>query len=146
MRLALEEAEKAAQRDEVPIGALMVNKTTGAVISQAGNATRALFDPTAHAEILAIRAAAEMEQTQRLPDYDLYVTLEPCPMCAAAISYARIHTIIYGAHDPKSGGISSGPCLYEHSQMHHKPNVISGILEQECSQILKNFFAQKRQK
>ena len=145
MRVALKEANLCIARDEVPIGAVLVEKDTGKIVAQAGNRTRELADPSAHAEILVIREQCKKLGVQRLPEYDLYVTLEPCPMCAAAISYARIHTLHIGAADPKSGGVLSGPALYGHSQLHHKPDVVSDILAEDCGHILTDFFKQKRQ-
>ena len=144
MHSALEEANSCIARDEVPIGAVLVERDTGKIVAQAGNRTRELADPTAHAEMLVIRQHCEKLGVQRLPEYDLYVTLEPCPMCAAAISYARINTLYIGASDPKSGGVISGPCLYEHSQLHHKPQVVSDLISDECGQILTEFFKKKR--
>ena len=146
MLAALEEARSAGMRDEVPIGAVLVHATTGDIVARAGNCTIEQSDPTSHAEILVIREMCAQLGVQRLPEYDLYVTLEPCPMCAAAISFARINTLIFGAFDPKSGGLSSSMNLYQHPQMHHKPNVKSGLMEEECSVLLKTFFAAKRQK
>ncbi len=146
MQAALAEAHKAYARDEVPIGAVLVDSRTGEIVARASNATREMADPTAHAEILAIREMAKQLGVQRLPEYDLYVTLEPCPMCASAISFARIRRLVFGAMDPKSGGLTHGPKLYDHAQLHHKPEVISGVLAEECGQILKDFFATKRGK
>ena len=144
MRRAMEEARKAYARDEVPIGAALVDTHTGNIAACAGNRTIEKADPTAHAEILVIREICAQLEVQRLPGYDLYVTLEPCPMCAAAISYARIRRLVIGAADPKSGGVLAGPQLYAHSQLHHKPEVISGILGDDSSTLLKNFFKKKR--
>ena len=149
MALALEQALLAQDRDEVPIGAVLVNMADGQVVAEAGNATRAVCDPTAHAEIAVIRQRCAELGAQRIPGHVLYVTLEPCPMCAAAISFARIDRVVYGAHDPKSGGLNmnmaTGPRLYTHAQLHHKPDVVSGIKEQECGALLSAFFARKRQ-
>lgn len=145
MSAALEEARLAGQRDEVPIGAVLVDTRTGEIVSRAGNRTIEQADPTAHAEILVIRELCRKLGVQRLPEYDLYVTLEPCPMCAAAISFARIRTLFYGADDPKSGAVTSQNInLYGFPQLHHTPAVETGILQNECSQILKDFFAEKR--
>ncbi|MDD3020311.1 MAG: nucleoside deaminase [Alphaproteobacteria bacterium] len=144
MLAALEEARLAGERDEVPIGAVLVHRDSGKITARAGNRTIEHCDPTAHAEIQVIRDVCQHEGAQRIPDYDLYVTLEPCPMCAAAISFARIGTVYFGASDPKSGGLTSTVNLYGHSQLHHKPSVVSGILQEECAEILKNFFALKR--
>ena len=144
MTAALKEAEKARQRGEVPIGAALVDTRTGDIVATDGNRTIELSDPTAHAEIMVIRQAARQQNAQRLPEFDLYVTLEPCPMCAAALSYARIRRVVYGARDEKSGGISTGPALYTHSQLHHKPEVVSGIMAEECAKIITDFFREKR--
>ncbi|MFY0596225.1 MAG: nucleoside deaminase [Cognatishimia sp.] len=143
MELALSEAQAAADRGEVPVGAVVIDPD-GKVIAQAGNRTRELNDPTAHAEILAIRAACQTLNSERLPGYDLYVTLEPCPMCASAISQTRIARVYYGAADPKSGGVAQGPRVFDHPQSHHKPEVYDGISAEACEEILKNFFRQKR--
>lgn len=144
MLLALEEARLAGARNEVPIGAVLVNKKTGEIVSKSGNRTIELSDPTAHAEILVIREACQKLGVQRIPDHDLYVTIEPCPMCAAALSFARIDTIFFGASDPKSGGITSQVDLYAKPQIHHKPAIQSGLYEGECGQLMKEFFAGKR--
>jgi tRNA(adenine34) deaminase len=144
MLRALEEAKKAAERDEVPIGAVLVHRETGQIVSQQGNKTIELADPTAHAEILTIREQCKKLGVQRLPDYDLYVTIEPCPMCAAALSFARIGTIYIGAEDNKSGGVSTPVSLYTHSQIHHKPQVKFGLLAEKSAQLMRDFFAQKR--
>mgnify|MGYP006272810587 CR=1 FL=1 len=144
MQAALEQAQSAFDRDEVPIGAVIVNRKTDDIVARASNRTRELADPSAHAEILAIREACGMAGAQRIPDMDLYVTLEPCPMCAAAISYARIHTVVIGADDPKSGGVLHGPALYEHSAMHHKPCVEHGLYANDSAALLKTFFKSKR--
>ncbi len=144
MLAALEEAQLAARQDEVPIGAVLVHRESGEIKARAGNRTIQLCDPTAHAEIQVIRDVCRLEGVQRIPDYDLYVTLEPCPMGAAAISFARIGTVYFGAPDPKSGGLTSPVNLYSHTQLHHKPSIVSGILGQESSDLLKAFFAGKR--
>jgi|TARA_R110000868_G_scaffold225601_6_gene477863 tRNA(Arg) A34 adenosine deaminase TadA len=146
MQAALEEANKAATADEVPIGAVLVNKTSGEIVARGFNTTRMDCDPTAHAEINAIRALAKKVGAQRIPDHDLYVTLEPCPMCASAISFARISRVIYGADDAKSGGLSvlDGPNLYSKSALHHKPEVISGHFADECGAVIRDFFKAKR--
>lgn len=141
MDVALDEARAAAQRGEVPVGAVIVQ--AGKVVAQAGNRTRELGDPTAHAEMLAIRAACA-QRGERLPDCDLYVTLEPCPMCGSAISFARIRRLYYAASDPKSGGLEQGPRLYAHPQCHHKPEVYGGVGEAPASALLKDFFARRR--
>lgn len=136
--IALEQAANAAKRGEVPVGAVIV--LGGQAIAQAGNRTRELRDPTAHAEILAIRAACASLGLERLVGCDLYVTLEPCPMCAAAISNARIARLYYGASDPKSGGVMQGAKIFTHAQCHHVPEVYDGIDEEKCSELLVAFF------
>lgn len=146
MRLALNEAKKAFACDEVPIGAVIVDPVTGKIIAKAHNKTEFGTDPTAHAEILAIRKAARKLKSKRLWGLDLYVTLEPCTMCAAAISFARFRKICYGAADIKGGAIAGGVCFYDAPTCHHRPETISGVLDLECGQILKDFFAQKRLK
>lgn len=144
MQEALLEAQKAALRDEVPIGAVLVDSRTGEIAARASNMTIEHSDPTSHAEILVIRDMCRQLGVQRLPEYDLYITLEPCPMCAAAISFARIRKLVFGASDPKSGGVLSGPALYTHAQLHHKPQVEHGLMAKESSIILKEFFKLKR--
>lgn len=143
MNQALEEARAAAQRGEVPVGAVVVDPK-GRVIAAAGNRTRELNDPTAHAEILAIRAACSAVGAERLVDHDLYVTLEPCAMCAAAIANARIRRLYYGAADPKSGGVAHGARVFEHAQTHHVPEVYDGFAERESAELLRSFFAKRR--
>ena len=144
MTLALEEAKAAATREEVPIGAVLVHAETREIAARNGNRTREFNDPTAHAEILVIREVCQQEGAQRIPDYDLYVSLEPCAMCAAAISFARIRRVVYGAPDPKGGGIDHGGKFYEQPTCHHKPAVTSGVMAEECGQILRDFFKDKR--
>ena len=143
MEIALREARAAALRGEVPVGAVVV-APSGAVVARAGNRTRELNDPTAHAEILAIRAACAAAGLERLAGHDLYVTLEPCPMCAAAISAARIGRLYYGAADPKSGGVAVGARVFSHPQCHHVPEVYDGIAATEAGAMLKDFFAGRR--
>ena len=143
MDTALDEARAAAARGEVPVGAVIVSPQ-GEVVARAGNRTRELNDPTAHAEILALRAACAAAGSERLPGHALYVTLEPCPMCAAAISNARIARLYYGAADPKSGGVSVGPRIFTHPQCHHVPDIYDGIAAAESEAMLKSFFAAKR--
>jgi len=143
MEAALEEARSAGDRSEVPVGAVLVGHD-GKVLAKAGNRTRELSDPTAHAEILVIRAACEILGAERLTGCDLYVTLEPCAMCAAAISAARISRLYYGADDPKSGGVAHGPKVFSHSQAHHVPEVYDGIGAKDASALLKTFFAARR--
>lgn len=143
MQTALKAARDAATRGEVPVGAVIV-APSGRVVSIAGNRTREHNDPTAHAEILALRAACAEAGSERLPGHDLYVTLEPCPMCAAAISFARIRRLYYGAADPKSGGVAQGPRIYEHPQAHHAPEVYGGIAEAQSEALLRSFFQDRR--
>jgi len=144
MQAAMEEAKAAASRDEVPIGAVIVHEDK--IIARAGNRTRELNDPTAHAEILAIRDACAIAGTQRIPGYDLYVTLEPCTMCAAAISFARINRLVIGADDEKGGGVLYGAKFYEQKTCHHRPQITQGPMADECGIILKNYFKDKRKK
>ncbi len=144
MHLALEEANAAAGRDEVPIGAVIVDPSSGEVIARAGNRTRELHDPSAHAEMLAIRQACEKAGAQRIPGLELYVTLEPCAMCAAAISFARISIVIIGAEDSKGGGVLHGGKFYEQPTCHHRPEVKSGVMMEDCADILRRFFKAKR--
>lgn len=143
MDIALHEAQIAAQLGEVPVGAVVVSPG-GEVIAQAGNRTREMSDPTAHAEVLAIRAACNSLGVDRLPDHDLYVTLEPCPMCATVISFARIRRLYFGASDPKSGGVRQGPRVFDHAQCHHVPEVYDGIAETQAAALLTDFFESKR--
>ncbi|WP_295073173.1 nucleoside deaminase [Tabrizicola sp.] len=142
MGFALDEARAAADRGEVPVGAVVVQGDR--VLAQAGNRTRELSDPTAHAEMLAIRDACAVLGSERLVGCDLYVTLEPCPMCAAAISAARVGRLYYGAADPKSGGVSVGARIFSHPQCHHVPEVYDGIGAGEAEALLKGFFAGRR--
>ncbi|WP_377507411.1 nucleoside deaminase [Octadecabacter sp. R77987] len=143
MDTALREARAAATRGEVPVGAVIVD-AGGALIAADGNRTRELNDPTAHAEILVIRAACAALGQERLTGCDLYVTLEPCPMCAAAISNARIARLYYGAADPKSGGVDHGARVFTHPQCHHAPDVYDGISATASSDLLRDFFASRR--
>jgi tRNA(adenine34) deaminase len=143
MDLALAQAAAAATRGEVPVGAVLVDPE-GRIAAKAGNRTRELSDPTAHAEILVIREACLKTGSERLPGYDLYVTLEPCPMCAAAISFARIRRLYYGASDPKSGGVAHGARVFAHPTCHHAPEVYDGLAEAEAAILLKSFFAGRR--
>ena len=142
---ALEEAAKALERGEVPVGAIIVEKSS-TIIARAGNETRARLDPSAHAEVLAIRQACTALKTERLVDCDMYVTLEPCAMCAALIANARIRRIYFAASDPKSGGIQQGARIFDHKQTHHVPEVYSGIGDEKAANLLRNFFATKRLK
>jgi len=143
MDRALRQARLAAERGEVPIGAVIVGQD-GAVLAEAGNQTEADRDPTAHAEMLAIRAAATRLGAARLVDCDLHVTLEPCPMCAQAISFARIRRVYYGASDPKGGGIEHGPRIFSQPTCHHRPEVYPGIGEREAGELLREFFRDRR--
>ncbi len=142
MALALDEARAAALRGEVPVGAVVVRGQE--VLARAGNRTRELSDPTAHAEMLAIREACRFTGSERLVGCDLYVTLEPCPMCAAAISAARVGRLYYGAADPKSGGVTVGARVFSHPQCHHVPEIYDGIGAGEAEALLKGFFADRR--
>jgi tRNA(Arg) A34 adenosine deaminase TadA len=143
MLRALSEAEAAGRRGEVPIGAVVVGPD-GALLAAAGNRTRELNDPTAHAEILAIRAACAALGSERLIGCDLYVTLEPCPMCAAAISFARLRRLYYGASDPKGGGVEHGARVFSQPTCHHAPELYPGIAEAQAGALLKTFFQDKR--
>lgn len=143
MALALAEAEEARDRGEVPIGAVVVS-AEGEVLARAGNRTLELRDPTAHAELLAIREACARLGSERLTDCDLYVTLEPCAMCAAAMSFARIRRLYFGAADPKGGAVEHGPRLFRQPTCHHAPEVIGGLSEARAAALLKDFFAARR--
>jgi tRNA(Arg) A34 adenosine deaminase TadA len=143
MELALEEAERARDLGEVPIGAVVMN-AAGEVLASAGNRTLALRDPTAHAELIAIRAACAKLGSERLTGCDLYVTLEPCAMCAAAISFARIRRLYFGAADPKGGAVEHGPRFFSQPTCHHAPEVVGGLSEQKAAALLKDFFASRR--
>ncbi len=144
MQTALDEALAAANRGEVPVGAVVI-APGGTILAQAGNRTEADNDPTAHAELLALRAAATAVKNPRLTGCDLFVTLEPCPMCAAAISLFRIRRLIFGAYDPKGGGVDHGPRIFDTPSCHHRPEVIGGVRESEAATLLRDFFAGKRQ-
>jgi tRNA(adenine34) deaminase len=143
MSTALDEARAAALRGEVPVGAVITDPA-GRIVATAGNRTRELNDPTAHAEILALRAACAQAGSERLPGHALWVTLEPCPMCAAALSAARIARLYFGAADPKSGGVLQGPRIFAHPQCHHRPEIYDGIAEAEAAALLREFFAALR--
>lgn len=143
MDLALCEARAAAERGEVPVGAVIVNPA-GQVVAQAGNRTRELSDPTAHAEVLAIRAACAAAGSERLPGHALYVTLEPCAICAGTIAAARIARLYYGAADPKSGGVAHGARVFSHPQAHHVPEIYDGIGAAEAETLLQDFFKARR--
>ena len=142
MMAALDQAKLAASRGEVPVGAVLVSNNE--IIASDGNRTIELKDPTAHAEILVIRKAASLISSERLIDCDLHVTLEPCAMCAAAISQARIRRLYFGAQDPKSGGVENGVRYFEDKTCHHAPEIYSGFHEQESARILREFFRSKR--
>lgn len=146
MERALALAAYAAEQDEVPIGAVVVNPENGEIVSEAYNLSEHVADASAHAEILAIRKACEKLKCNRLRGMDLYVTLEPCTMCAAAISFARIQNLYFGAIDAKGGAVVSGVKFYDSPTCHHRPEVQGGIMERECGQILKDFFKAKRVK
>ncbi len=144
MALALAAAKRAAGRGEVPIGAVVVDGTTGEVLAASGNRVIELNDPTAHAELLAVREAAKRLGRERLTECDLYATLEPCPMCAHAAALARLRRVYYAAADPKGGGVEHGPRLYDQPTCHHRPEVYGGIDEARASALLKDFFAARR--
>jgi len=143
MERALAQARAAAERGEVPIGAVIVGPS-GEVLAEAGNRTEELRDPTAHAEMLAIRAAAARLGAPRLVECDLHVTLEPCPMCAQAISFARIRRLYWGASDPKGGGVEHGPRIFDQSTCHHRPELYPGIADAEAGELLRAFFRERR--
>jgi tRNA(Arg) A34 adenosine deaminase TadA len=142
MLAALAEAEAAAAREEVPVGAVIV--VNGQILARAGNRTRELHDPTAHAEMLVIRAACAAVKSERLTGADLYVTLEPCPMCAQAISFARIRRLYYGALDPKGGGVEHSARIFSQPSCHHAPELYGGLAETRSAQLLREFFARRR--
>ncbi len=143
MQLALEQARAAAAAGEVPVGAVMLGPD-GAVLAAAHNLVEAMRDPTAHAEVLAIRTGAAATGSPRLVECDLYVTLEPCAMCAQAISLARIRRLYFGAYDPKGGGVEHGARVYSHATCHHVPEIYGGQHEAEASALLRRFFAERR--
>ena len=143
MQLALAEAERAAARGEVPVGAVLAGPDS-TVLASAGNRTRELTDPTAHAEMLVIRAACVALGQERLTNCDIYVTLEPCAMCAAAISFARLRRLYYGASDAKGGGVEHGPRVFAHPTCHHAPECYGGIEAVRAGEILRSFFASRR--
>jgi tRNA(adenine34) deaminase len=143
MMLAFAEAEKAGWRGEVPVGAALIGGD-GALLAAAGNGVEEQNDPTAHAEMLVLRAGAQALRRKQLDDCDLYVTLEPCPMCAAAISLARIRRLYFGAYDPKGGGVEHGPRIFSQSTCHHRPEVYGGIEERRAGALLRAFFRERR--
>ncbi|HFB54679.1 MAG TPA: nucleoside deaminase [Hellea balneolensis] len=144
MRQVLALAQAASENDEVPVGALILDPSTGEIIATAANGPIGLHDPTAHAEVVVLRLAAQKLGNYRLTGLHLYVSLEPCTMCAGAISHARISRLIYGASDPKGGAVAHGVKFFDTPTCHSKPDVTSGVLAEECSIILKDFFKQKR--
>ena len=145
MERAFAEAEQAARAGEVPVGAVVVEAATGRILAVARNRTETDHDPTAHAEILAIRAAAAGRGEPRLADCDLYVTLEPCALCAAAISFARIRRLYFGAYDPKMGAVEHGPRFFGQPTCHHAPEVYGGIEEGRAAALLRGFFGERRE-
>ncbi len=144
MRIALDHAQAAAARGEAPIGAVVVDPATGEVVAAAGNSPISLHDPTAHAEILALREAARLRGNYRLTGLTLVVTLEPCPMCAGAISHARIGRLVYGADDPKGGGVVHGAKVFDQPTCHWRPQVQGGVLAEESAALLRGFFKARR--
>ena len=144
MDLAFHEAEAAGARGEVPIGAVIVDPATGSVLGRAGNEVEARNDPSAHAELLAIRAAATKVGAPRLVGCDMYVVLEPCPMCATAASFARLRRIVFGAYDPKGGGVEHGARIFSQPTCHHRPEVVGGVMATRAEVLLKNFFLARR--
>jgi tRNA(Arg) A34 adenosine deaminase TadA len=141
---ALAEAGLAAAAGEVPVGAVLVDAASGAILARAHNRVERDGDPTAHAEMLAIRAAAAASGLKRLTGADLYVTLEPCPMCATAIAFARLRRVVFGAYDPKGGGVDHGPRIFQQPTCHHCPEVVGGVQEQACGALLRDFFQARR--
>ncbi len=144
MAMALREAAEAAALGEVPVGAVIVDGASGEVLARAHNRVEELHDPTAHAEMLAIQAASRALGRKRLEGADLYVTLEPCPMCAAAISFARLRRLYYGAYDPKGGGVEHGARVFDQPTCHHRPDIYGGIEESAAAALLRDFFAARR--
>lgn len=144
MGLAFRQAEAAVARDEVPIGAVLVDSTSGQVLAADHNRVEEFHDPTAHAEMLVIRTVATGRKEKRLPFADLYVTLEPCPMCAAAISFARIRRLVFAARDPKGGGVEHGPRIFQQPTCHHRPQLFGGLDETRSATLLRSFFQSKR--
>ena len=144
MDLALAEAQAAGARGEVPVGAVLVDGASGTILARAGNRVEALKDPTAHAEMIVIREAAAAAGLKRLEGADLYVTLEPCAMCAAAISFARLRRLYFGAGDPKGGAVEHGPRFFSQPTCHHRPEVYGGIGERQAGELLRAFFRERR--
>ena len=143
MEIALAEAQAAAARGEVPVGAVVLDGA-GVVLARAGNEMKARHDATAHAEMLALRAAAAARGEPRLPDCELVVTLEPCPMCAQAVSFFRLRRLVFGAYDPKGGGVEHGARVFEASSCHHRPEVVGGVRERDAAALLEGFFEARR--
>jgi tRNA(Arg) A34 adenosine deaminase TadA len=144
MALALAEAEVASAAGEVPIGAVLVDSATGRILARARNRVEELGDPTAHAELIAISEAARAAGAKRLTEADLYVTLEPCPMCAQAIAFARLRRLYFGAYDPKGGGVEHGPRIFAQSGCNHRPEIVGGVEERRAAALLRGFFRERR--
>ena len=144
MQVALEQAEKAGAAGEVPVGAILVESSSGEIVAAAGNRVEELNDPTAHAEILVLRVGGQLLRAPRLPVCDLYVTLEPCPMCAQAISIARLRRLYFGAFDPKGGGVDHGPKIFAQNSCRHVPEVYGGLEEKASATLLRAFFSERR--
>ena len=144
MQQAMQLAEVAAEAGEVPVGAVLVDAAGGSVLSRTHNRVEELSDPTAHAELLAIQEASRRLGAKRLVGCDLYVTLEPCAMCAQAISFARLRRLVFGAYDPKGGGVEHGARVFQQPTCHHRPEVVGGVEESACGNLLKNFFQERR--
>ena len=142
IKTALEEAQKAFDTDEIPVGAVLFETNTGKIIATAHNQTEKMNDISAHAEILALREGGKILKTNHFSGYSLFTTLEPCPMCAGALAWAKIDRIYFGAYDPKSGGIEHGACVLKHT--HHQPEVYGGLEEEKCARMMKDFFERKR--
>ena len=144
MKLALNEARASEGRGEVPVGAVIFNRQNGKILATAGNRMEELGDPTAHAELLAIRAATARLGSSRLLNCDVYVTLEPCAMCTAAIALARLRKLVFGAYGSKAGAVEHGPRLFSQSTIHHRPEIIGGVMEIDCAELLTTFFQDRR--
>ena len=144
MKLALNEARASEGRGEVPVGAVIVNRQNGKILATAGNRIEELGDPTAHAELLAIRAATARLGSSRLLNCDVYVTLEPCAMCTAAIALAKLRKLVFGAYGSKAGAVEHGPRLFSQSTIHHRPEIIGGVMEIDCAELLTTFFQDRR--
>ena len=143
MQMALEEARKAAQTGEVPVGAVLVD-AKGTVLATAGNRTESTNDPSAHAEMIVLKEGCARQGAPRLEECDLYVSLEPCAMCAATISFARVRRLYFGAYDPKGGAVDHGPRFFAQPTCHHAPEVVGGIMESDCGKVLQDFFKARR--